>query len=259
MRPSTALFSRQVERLVTAVHRTVVARHGSQLRPLIERLQLRSPGHLVDLAEFLAAGTWTMDVVRLRFPYREDGVVEMFHDLLTAGLIDGDRQPAGQLAHLVRVVLAARSETAETLWAGNLDAAQEGADEALQHAAGSLVELFRAVPEPSEPAHRLHHVLNGVRYGRLDAHVSAWQAQKLQATEIVALSAANESGHRVAVPAGLLDRGWIEAGGSITNDGRTARAAIEADTNARCDAMFDGVAHPQLWYDALRALHDDGP
>lgn len=42
--------------------------------------------------------------------------------------------------------------------------------EALSYASSDLVNTFQSLAEPLPPAHRLHYLLTGVRYARMDAH-----------------------------------------------------------------------------------------
>ena len=151
------------------------------------------------------------------------------------------------------------AEVAAELWDTDLAPVLPGAGDALGAATGSLVAALRLLPEPTAPAHRLHHLLTGLRYARLEAHVAAWTDAGLTAAEIVALDAAlrrSEPGASVSVsaPDELVTRGWLTIDGAATTLGRQARAAIETKTDSRCAAMFDAVTDRSQWFSSLRKL-----
>ncbi len=111
------------------------------------------------------------------------------------------------------------------MWPGGLAVALRGAGDALAIASGDVTDVFRSLLEPEEPAHRLHHLLTGLRYARLDAHVEAWQAAGLTAAEVVDLDPTSSS-----------------------------RIAVEAQTNERWEPMFAAVGNLAEWYVALGSL-----
>ncbi|MEE9413709.1 MAG: hypothetical protein V3V01_00400 [Acidimicrobiales bacterium] len=253
--PTTAEIAREVDRLVIGMHRTVMSRHRSSFGPLAETIGVESPGHFYDLAEFLAAGACTLKIARLRFRYEPDDIVAvMISRLQESRLVDDQHRPSGALRDVLEVILKARSDTAVSLWGDELVVAQRGATEALTHASGTMVNAFRSLPEPTELAHRLHHVLTGLRYARFDAHITAWEEAGLIAAEIVALSSASKSEPGSRTPESLIAKGWLTAQGTATVTGLAARSAIEAETNAGCDAMFTAVTDLEGWFAALTSL-----
>ncbi len=253
--PSTTEIASEVDRLVIGVHRAVMSRHRSRLRDLAETLGVRSPGHLYDLAEFLAVGACSVDIAHHRFRYEPDNRAEAFvADLVGRQLLDERLRPADSLLEATATMLQWRADVAETLWGTDLDAASTGAARALSLASGTVVEAFRSLPEPDRSAHRLHHLLTGLRYARLDAHVAAWERAGLTAVDIVALSSAVASAPVSAVPAGLVARRWLTVHGSATAEGRAARSAIEAETNSHCDALFATAADRHGFSTATRGL-----
>ncbi len=228
--------------------------HRSDLRQVIEPLGLSSPGHLLDLAEFLLEGEFEVGVARRRFIYDEpDNVGRLFDELEPRGLVDETNRASGDVVGVLRTVLQLRASAADQLWRSHLGTSTRGAAEALSAARGQLVDAFVRLPEPARAAHRLHHLLTGLRYARMDAHIDAWEAVGLAPNEIVALSASVE-GQPASATRGVVERGWMADDGSITPAGRAARTEIEDATNNRCQAMFDGVTNLAEWVEGLRSL-----
>lgn len=222
---------------------------------LFDALSLESPGAFYDLAEFIAVGACTPEIARHRFRYQPDNTAGlMVNQLRQRRLLDNHFRPSRELADLIDTILAIRAAAATDLWRSELDGALRGASEALAYAPGKLANALRSIPEPAEPAHRLHHFLTGVRYARLDAHISAWEAAELTATEIVALSSAVTSEPVSPPPQSLVVRGWLTTQGAATAEGHAARLAIENKTNAGCDSMFGAVTKKEDWFATLRSL-----
>ncbi len=253
--PPTSEIASEVDRLVIAVHRAVMSRHRSQLQHIVESIGVTSPGHLYDLAEFLAAGAGTAEISRRRFSYDPNGVgPALSSELLDRQLVDDRLNPSEPLAAVTTTILQWRAEAATNLWGSDPATAQPRAVQALSRASGPLVEAFRSLPYPTQPAHRLHHLLTGLRYARFDAHIAAWESAGLSAIEIVALSSAVASGPGLPVPESLVARGLLTVDGSATAKGQAARAAIEAETNARCDLLFGPGPDRRDWLASLRSL-----
>lgn len=233
--------------------------HRSQLRDLVDTIDAPSPGHLYDLAEFLAAGSCTADICRRRFRYDPtDAGRTLLTGLQDRRLVDGRLRPSKPLAAATTTMLQWRADAATGLWGSDLATARRGAAQALGRASGGLVEPFRSLPEPTAPAHRLHHLLTGLRYARLDAHIAAWESAGLSAADMVALSSAVGSEPRLPAPEDLVARGWLTVDGSATAQGHAARSAIESETNSRCAMLFGAGTDWQDWLVAIRSLppHD---
>jgi len=222
---------------------------------MVESLRVDSPGHLLDLAEFFAVGACNAETILLRFPYEpEEMPTKMFRQLSDRRHIGAHLEPLPTLVKVIDTLLEARADTASLLWGTEIKAARAGADEALTRADGQLVNRFHELPRPVSPVAALHHVLTGVRYARLDAHVFAWRRAGLDPAGIVALSAAVESGEEQGHHPELVDRGWFTSDGTVTSEGRRARQRIENQTNDRCAAMFAAVNEPSQWLESLRRL-----
>ncbi len=253
--PPTSEIGRDVDRLVIAVHRAVMTHHRPQLQDMVEMIGVTSPGHFYDLAEFLAVGACTVEIAKRRFRYEPDNAAEaLISELHDRRLVDDNLHPSEPLVQVIANILLWRAEAAANLWRTDLTTALCGAAEALPHASGPVAEAFRSLPEPTTAAHRLHPLLPGLRYARLDAHVAAWEEAGLSVTEIVALSAAVTSAPVSPTPESLVARGWLTAQGSATAEGRAARSTIETQTNSRCDALFDAITDRQQWLAAMGSL-----
>jgi len=252
--PIVASLARDVDRLVVAVHRTAGRVHGATIRQAVEPLGLEEPGHLVDVAEFIAHGRLTPDVMELRFRYdphsavAADGAVIESH-----GGMNG-RRPSAPLEDAVSVILGTRASVAARLWPSRLDTELRGAEEAVAAATGALTDHFVRLPPPDEPAHRLHHLLTALRYVRMDAHEVAWRAEGLDREQILALTAAWQHPPEPAVPAELLQRGLLDVDGRITDTGRQVRHRIEDATNRGCAAVFDAIDDLGRWRRLLADL-----
>lgn len=239
-----------VDDLVIAVHRAVGREHADGLRSRFAALGLRSPGHLIDLAEFLLAESCTLDTIRLRFRYDVASATTTFDELQAGGLVDADLKPSNELDDLLSDVLTVRAAVAATVWPGILTTQLSGARSAANAVRGPLARELGALPEPEQPAALLHHRLTILRYERMDAHAAAWAEHGLAADEVVALTTALAKPPALP-PARLVERGWVSSDGAATLDGRAVRAAIELDTNERCRHLPD--AEP-AWIASLRVL-----
>lgn len=251
----------EVDRLVIAVHRRVMATHRDHLTALLDGLSdggqpLDRPGYIYDVAEFIADGRCTDEVVRRRFIYDEVGAATLVPQLVDRRLLDPDGRAAPQLLTAATEMLALRARAADDLWLTDLALADQGAATVLAAAEGPLAMAFATLPKPEEPAARLHHLLTGVRYLRLDAHVDAWRSRGLRPAEVVALTIARDGDGVASPPAGLIGRGWLDTDGQITDAGVEARLEIENGTNRRCGELIKTVADPAAWLAALRCLTD---
>lgn len=130
-----------------------------------------------------------------------------------------------------------------------------------------LFSALRALPRPSTPAGRAWRAAELVREHRGDAHLAALVASGLTAAEANVLTErwlgfgfGAYSGTRgfgpealAAAASRLQDRGWMR-GDDLTDRGRSARAAIEAMTDAGQSDLVDACAER---LDQIVAIGDD--
>ncbi len=241
--PKAAEVAVQVDRLVVVVHRMVFGQHREERESLADRAELESPGQLFDLAEFALAGRCTREVAALRFRYHDRSAIDpAMRDLANPALPD-----------LLRRMLGMSAVVAQSLWGDDLAALLHGAAEVLACATGQLTDGYKQLPTPEPSAHRLHHLLTGLRYARMDAHAAAWAAAGLAAGDIAALSAAVQ-GKLAPAPPRIIERGWMTAAGAVTPAGRNARTGIEVATNEACEPMLAALSEPSDWYEKLVEL-----
>lgn len=226
---------------------------------MVTAIGLVSPGHLYDLAEFVAAGACTVELAQRRFRYEADDAASALVADLHRRELGGDQLDSSEpLVDVIATILMWRADVATNLWGTDLVTANTGAAEALVSASGPVSEVFKSLPEPSRPAHLLHHRLTGLRYARLDAHMAAWEDAGLTAAEIVALTSAVEKEPMSPPLDGLVARGWLTSQGAATAEGHAARSRIEAETDSRCDVLFGAVRDSQTWLASICRLapHD---
>ena len=158
----------------------------------------------------------------------------------------------------LRQFLDARAETAADRWAkrdDNVERAIAGAVEAFGAAVQPLAVAFRALRLPDARPMQLHHLLTGLRYERLGAHVAACDRAGLTRPGAVGLSTAWSGSDVAEHPDALVEHGLFDTAG-ITTAGRMLRDRIEAETEAGCEAMWSGVADVDGWTTALDTLAD---
>jgi hypothetical protein len=237
-----------VDRCVIAVHREVVRRHGDVVRPIVQSWGLAMPGIVIDLAEFIVADALTDDVVRGRYPFLPT-------DVIAASL---DRRPPDDLLMpQLQSILRTRAATADELWGSSCDevaAALVGASAALTASSQPLAVAYRSLPSPDGAAARVHHLLTGLRYERLAAHVAACDAAGLRGADSVVLTKVWSGEPLDDRPTRLVDEGLVDASGAITDAGRSARDRIEAETDAACIPMWRAIEDPMAWRLALERL-----
>ncbi len=206
------------------------------------------PGLMIDLAEFALDGSLTDDVATARFPFlpADEVSIGLAAARSTNG-IDDDLRP----------FLEARAETAAAMWSahdGSVRRAITGAVDALASATQPLAVSYRALALPDEMPARLHHLLTGLRYERLGAHVEACDRAGLERDDAEVLSAAWATQWVDDAPERLTDLGLLDADGGITADGRELRDRIESETDAGCESMWASIADLDGWISALSAL-----
>jgi hypothetical protein len=164
-------------------------------------------------------------------------------------------------------VLAARLRTVDTalrrLIPQHVGSAGEAEAAALaREAAGApalagrpLFGALRSLPWPDEPHLQLWHACTLLREHRGDGHVAALTAAGLDGCEAhVTLAAAGTVPRKTlqdnrkwsdeewaAAEDRLRQRGWLDAGGALTDAGRAGRAEVESRTDALAEEPWRGL------------------
>lgn len=259
----------EIDRLVLAVGREVNERHGSALLERARQLGLDSMAMLPHLGDFLAAGTLTHQLARIRLRYMSSNLVQgRLRQLEELGLI---RQTNGTLAATedFRVLLdqlaAAQADVATLMWSehpGSVDTASRVAAELAAAADDEHVVAVahRALPESPDPFGRLERRLVTLRYIRNHDHARAWEGEGLSAPEIVVITkiwrdepvdVSDDIMHT------LIDRAFLAKEPiRLTDEGREMRERIEAETNRRAQETFDRIpeADAFAFLEAIRVL-----
>ncbi len=221
---SPAEIASLIDQLVVGVHRAVFAGRRKEVARQLDPLGLISPGRLLDLAEFYLAAPTARDVVVSRFRYDpRDEIDAIVDDWIRARALTPGGEVSPALRDVFETLLGFRAEIAELFWheSTHIDMVLHESTMALDHATGQLTTPFKLLPLPDRRAHRLHHVLTGLRYVRMDVHVLAWQAQGLSAAQMVQLPPGSQ------------------------------RDEIEADTNQRYQLMLKPISSLDAWHTAL--------
>ena len=244
---TTGSISSLVDELVIAVHRRVAVDHGVEVRPIVQGWGVPMPGVAIDLAEFVVGGTLTSSIAEARFPFVPADQLATALDALPVGAAF-----AGDLERIIDLI----SETARALWRDSdaVGAAATGAAEALDAATRPLVTAYQSLPVPADPPHRLHHLLTGLRYACLDAHVAGCDYAGMSRADAVALTAAWSGDDLDDWPTTLVDRGLLDDARRLTDVGQRCRDDIEAATDAACEPMWAAVTDLDGWVDGLRRL-----
>ena len=238
----------QVDRLVWTVNGHT-GRSGSY-RPAFDAAGIPDMdfSSLANLVPALLGGPLPESTFLLRYRYRDPLIVrEMVGDLVGAGCLEGDPDGYRATARLHPAMKAIRGGVAATageLWAdhgGAVDVLSGLVRRVLNDApAGELVDAYRHVAEPEEPADRLHQRLAMLRLVRNEAHAEAWASRGLTAADMVMLTALwngdDVPGEARSGPEGLVSNG------SLTDRGERLRDEVEADTNSRNEPAFSGLS-----------------
>ena len=129
-----------------------------------------------------------------------------------------------------------------------------------------LFAANRALPSPTDLVEMLWQLCTSLREHRGDVHVAALRAAGLDGSEAHVLFTADQGVPEALLRdnrgwsamewemarAALLNRGLVALSGAITPKGRALRVSVEAATDARAAAVFDGV-------DAASILHELEP
>jgi hypothetical protein len=165
--------------------------------------------------------------------------------------------PDEVLAARLRVVDAALRrllpEHIDTPGLGEATALAREAAEAPALSGRPLYGALRSLSWPEEPHLALWHATTLLREHRGDGHVAALTAAGLDGCEAhVALAATGRVTRATlqdnrkwndeewaAAEARLRDRGWLDAGGGLTEDGRARHQVVEDTTDALAGAPWD--------------------
>lgn len=133
---------------------------------------------------------------------------------------------------------------------------------AAPRAGRALFAATAALPRPEDPVDALWHDVTALREFRGDGHVAALVAAGLSGCAAnrlmfaLGLVPANQRERRGwtesewdSAHGELIERGWLDADGQPTRDGRTAREDLEVATDRLCEP-----ATAALGYDELQSL-----
>ena len=125
----------------------------------------------------------------------------------------------------------------------------------IDYAGKPLAAAHHSLPEPDDAAGRLWHAATVIREYRGDCHIAVLTSAGLDGAAANALAvAAGLAGEQqrkmrgwtedewAAAISRLATRGWVDADGTITETGRSARQQIEDATDRVCTAGIDREA-----------------
>jgi hypothetical protein len=241
-------IARQIDRLVWAVGDTVRAQH--QALPASSTLEAATFGPLLNLIAF--RHHLTEALIRRRYIYRPEQMMTTFvADLVSARLFirDGDHlTPTELLTPIVAEVDHAIDVACRELWLGHEDtvmAASPMAREVLHASDGGhgLVAVAQVINEATDPFHCFWQRLTGLRLVRNEAHVDAWTAFDLSASDVEVLSGAwaGTALQGSTTPSENLIKHGYAADEEVTSEGLAVRQQIEDATDDGVSAAFAGV------------------
>jgi hypothetical protein len=263
----------EIDRLAWTVDRGVGPKHGPGLSEMASAIGLDSLLPFPVTADFLLAGTASVDLICQRMPYsRPVDVHTRFEGLMAMDLVearDGGVVATGQLVPLLETLRQSRADVAADTWTGHeqqmatvTDLARKVAMAASDDHAVAVVH--RELPAADDPYLLLFDRLVTLRYVRQYDHVAAWQDHGLTAPMIVILTRLRH-GESVTDDADglseLVARGLAHTGPvALSDKGRTLRDDIEAETNRRAQVTFDalGAGEGAALLDGLRQLPGSG-
>lgn len=177
-------------------------------------------------------------------------------------------------------VLAARQAGIDAMYA-RIEGPRDGLEEAfellaralegLSYAGRPLAGANAALPVPDDGFGAVWHHVSVLREYRGDGHVALLTASGLDPVDVLVVYAAWQGnvsrrfiqGSRVwddaswqGAEARLRERGWLDADGALTDDGRAWRDRIEADTDRLAAPPWEalGEADTRRLYDLLRPV-----
>jgi hypothetical protein len=264
----------EIDRLVVTVFREAGRRVGDGFG-----FANAHPGLLVGVGSALAARPLPVASLAATYPYLPPALLDMLvENNVAEGVITLDAgvmsltEPARREATRV---LNAFVDVPEEFWAtALLDEVEVLSSACVTHGC-SLDVLFEPsafavqaplTDQPSQPA-RVFRNLAALRYWRADAHRAAWSGAGLSVLEahalnrlwdldrgVVRIGQGEEKPGREGTAA-LEERGWV-ADGAINDEGRKHREAIEAETDARTEPIYEvlDAAGRERFLEALQQL-----
>jgi Helix-turn-helix family len=250
---TASLIAPEIDRIVLGVNAAIGSRYGDEVGAAAASIGLEAPGPLIQFADFILGGALTVALRDTRFPYMAPGTIEAFFaDLESRGklaLDDGAYEPDAATRAMLETLIRLRGSVAHELWSDIHDIV-DSALELSSPARDVITDHFlvasahRALPEPEEECLRLHHRLTTLRYVRTQAHIDAWRERHMTPQQIVAMTRlwhGEQSDDRPALLA-LSERGWVDEDlAKLAPSGLAEREAIEADTNAGVEPVFDAL------------------
>lgn len=245
--PLVASIAPQVDRLVWSVNDLVSPARSDALAAVVESVGASALRNVMHFSPFWLAGPLSIRLAEQRFVYDPPGAVRSgFRHLAAKGLltIDSTTTSATEAFRpLLETCVAARADASRRLWA---DVAIAPVLETVERLTASIgpehpvAYAHHSLPAPESPWLRLFRRLTTLRYIRQHDHVQAWRAGGLDASGIKHLSTASEGGS-AAEEDDLIERGLVDASGSITDDGVRLRASIEEETNRRNEDSWRSI------------------
>lgn len=238
MTPLVAEIATQVDRLVWSVNDLATFTPDPVVAAVIASSDEEMSRSISHFAVFWLEGPLELPLAEQRFPYDPPGRVDgHFHSLSVAGLLEetsaGWEPTLGLVPTLERVV-SARREASSSLWKNDLltcialverVTSSIGSDHPVAH-------RHAALPASDEPPLRLFDRMTTLRYIRQHDHVESWSAVGMRADEMVALTRLIGD-DTLEVPDSLVERGLVDASGSVTDSGTALWLEIESETNRR--------------------------
>lgn len=249
--PYAAEVAPHVDRLVIAVHHQIRVVHPKEAAAWKKATGLERAGLLINLRPFIIAGCESEETLRRLHRYaQEPQITASISAARGAGLLEADafkatdkaRDLAMQLTELQRSVM-------DELWARRPELAvlieplNRLADDIPARYPGrgfELARLFGELPRPiGSDAFLVHHLLTKLRYLRADCHAEVLDEAELGPTEAIVLTEAWQ-GVPLEHPMRLLvERGLLNEDGTITDEGRSFRDAIEDETNSSAAGIWE--------------------
>jgi hypothetical protein len=209
-------------------------------------------------ADFLVAGTASIDTIARRMPYRPaEEVADRFGELIALGLVE-ERDDAlaatGTFLPLLNAARACVADIASGLWSGHEREVEVVSGLARRVASTAsddhvVAVVHRELPAADDPYLLAYDRLVTLRYIRQHAHVVAWQERDLAAPMMVAMTALwyeEEVDGDHAGLAQLVERGLAHSGPArLTESGKELRDEIETETNRRAQQSFDVLSQAE--------------
>lgn len=247
-----------IDRLVVAVHQQMRAAKPAALAEWQTASGLERPGLLINLRPFILAGSESEETLRRLHRYALHTTVDdSIAAARMAGLLEPESFAATDKARtLARRLTDLQTDLLNQLWGDRAEVDllvpifNRLVDCIPPRYPGRGFELARAfarLPRPmGSAAYLVHHLATSLRYLRADCHAEVVAEAELTPTQAVLLTEAWRSGEPVGdrPPEGLLDRGLLTEHGELTEEGRSFRDAIEAETNSTAAAIWEAVDDP---------------